>query len=335
MLHQPAPAAPLRATAVRKADDGLSEALDAIARRLEPAIRRAFEEAVARMHARVDATALRRAAEAGDAQAALAAVGLSLEGEELTPMLRPLGRAFEAGARLAPQAVPEARLVFTFDAGAARAVRALREYGLALVRQVAGDTREATRDILTDQLRRGVNPRSVAARIGEVVGLTTDQARAVQRFRLALVQRDRSALEAKLRDRRFDPTIRRAVEGDGSLSGAQIDRVIARYAERMRQHRGEVIARTESMRAANLGLHQGLAQAIDAGQLPEAGLTRRWVVAKGERTCPTCRAVPRLNPAGVPVNVPFRTTTGAVMRPPLHPQCRCVCTFALAVAASP
>ena len=167
MLHQPAPAAPLRATAVRKADDGLSEALDAIARRLEPAIRRAFEEAVARMHARVDATALRRAAEAGDAQAALAAVGLSLEGEELTPMLRPLGRAFEAGARLAPQAVPEARLVFTFDAGAARAVRALREYGVALVRQIAGDTREAAREILTDQLRRGVNPRAVATRLGD------------------------------------------------------------------------------------------------------------------------------------------------------------------------
>ena len=165
MLHQPAPAAPLRATAVRKADDGLSEALDAIARRLEPAIRRAFEEAVARMHARVDATALRRAAEAGDAQAALAAVGLSLEGEELTPMLRPLGRAFEAGARLAPQAVPEARLVFTFDAGAARAVRALREYGVALVRQIAGDTREAAREILTDQLRRGVNPRAVATHL--------------------------------------------------------------------------------------------------------------------------------------------------------------------------
>lgn len=316
---------------VEKAADDWADLLDSIAAKFEPRISATFRAAVDAMRAKIDATALRAAVDRGDMAAVLRVVGLADDTGVFDRLMEPLRRAFEAGGAAAPQQQAVSSATFAYDRDTPRTVRAMRDYGLALIRQITEDTRGAVREVMTEQLNAGVNPRAVATRIGDIVGLTSHQAAQVARYRAALVEGDMKALAMKLRDKRFDATVARAIREGGRVPADRIGQLVGRYAERMRRFRGETIARTESIRAVNLGAHQGMRQAIDGGHLPETGLTRRWVVAKDERTCPVCREIARLNKRGVPFETPFRAPTGSLMRPPAHPNCRCVVTYALSV----
>ena len=57
----------------------------------------------------------------------------------------------------------------------------------------------------------------------------------------------------KLRDARFDSMIRRAIEKGEPLNQTDIERILARYSDRLLRFRGEVIARSEALAAFNTG----------------------------------------------------------------------------------
>jgi SPP1 gp7 family putative phage head morphogenesis protein len=98
-----------------------------------------------------------------------------------------------------------------------------------------------------------------------------------------------------------------------------------RYNERYIKHRSMVIARTEALRAANLGSYEGWRQAIqDTGALDEAQIKRRWVTAKDDRVRPDHRGA-----AGQVrgFNEPFMVGGQGVMFPPHQPNCRCTVAY--------
>ena len=141
---------------------------------------------------------------------------------------------------------------------------------------------------------------------------------------------DSEALTRQLRDRRFDPTVRRAVAAREPLSQAQIDRMVERYRARYVKYRAEVIGRTEALRAVHAGNDEAYRQAIDGGAIDLDELQRTWVTARDERVRPTHRV------AGGQVrgiNEPF-IVGGAQLRYPGDPrgpaketiQCRCALT---------
>ena len=86
--------------------------------------------------------------------------------------------------------------------------------------------------------------------------------------------------------------------------------------------RTQVIAETQSYGTVNLAHHQAMMQAAERGQVE---LRRYWQVQAG--ACSICRAVPGLNPNGVPLAQPFATPNGPVMQPGLHPLCRCLVAY--------
>lgn len=315
---------------VAKADEAIEDLLDALARRFEPRLRDGFLSAVRGLAARLDAAAVRAAIGRGDTLEVMRLIGLADDGGAFAKLLDPLTQAARAGFGSLTQVPAVAEANVELLAGTPRTEATMRRYGLTLIREITEETRGAVAEELGGILRRGVNPREVATRIGNMVGLTRHQAGIVRRYREALVERDADALGRKLRDARFDATVRRAIRTGQPIDAAKLETLVRRYAERMRRMRGETIGRTESIRATQLGQHLGMRQAIDGGQLPEEGLTRRWVVARDERTCPTCKAIAKLNARGVAFEVPFQAPTGTVMRPPAHPNCRCVVTFRLA-----
>jgi hypothetical protein len=79
--------------------------------------------------------------------------------------------------------------------------------------------------------------------------------------------------------------------------------------------RAEVIARTESMTAANEGQRQSWDQAVDAGLLPQDA-TRVWIAAADP--CPECED---LDGEEVALDEEYPNDGGD--GPPLHPNCRC------------
>jgi len=174
-------------------------------------------------------------------------------------------------------------IVIGFDATNERAVRAMRENRLRLVSNFTEQQRRATQQALIDGIQRGANPREIARLFRDSIGLTPRQEQWVRNYERALRELDRAALARELRDRRFDPTVERAIARGEPLTDAQIQRMVERYRQRALTLRAETIARTEALRVTHEGIDEMYEQAIDSGVLNRDQLIREWNTAGDER----------------------------------------------------
>lgn len=234
-----------------------------------------------------------------------------------------------AGASTAGVIRRNTRSLIEFDRSSGRAVAFTRAERLRLVQQLTGSARETLRGEMQRGLALGERPDRIARRFRQSLGLTEHQAQAVENFRQALINRDRSALDRSLRDRRFDPTIRRAIASDTALSSQQIERMTQRYRERFLVHRANTIARTEALRAIHAGDEVMWQQAVDNGTVQPEDITTRWVTASDERVRGSHSA---MNGQEQPFGESFRSGSGNSLRFPGDPSapgsdtinCRCV-----------
>lgn len=306
----------------RRSDTEWQTVIDSVAEKFGPRVRDEFVKALQRYRDQIDLKALIEALDRNDIGAAL--VAIMGRGSILTSRtFEPLWEAFEEAGVEATRLIGRSRAAMAFDGLNPDTLAFLQNYRLRLIREIDDETREAIRDILIEQARAGDNPRVAARRIRETVGLTRQQTRAVTNYRRALENLDGLAVQRALRDKRFDRTVLRAIREDHPLTKAQIDDMVERYRERYLKHRAETIARSESIRAANAGAYQAIRQAAARGDVPAEAVRRYWVVAPGERTCPICRAIPKLNPNGVGLMQMFKTPVGPLLMPIAHPSCRC------------
>ena len=171
----------------------------------------------------------------------------------------------------------------SYDVVNQRAVDTMRQNRLRLIREVTAQQRKAWRHAIADGIARGANPREIARDVRDSVGLTAYQVQVVQNYRRALEQGEPSALERKLRDRRFDRRAVDAIDHGGGLSKKQVDEMVERYRQRMVALRAETIARTESLRAVHAGVNETYRQAVDDGIMEEGAITRIWNSAGDHR----------------------------------------------------
>lgn len=309
-------------------------------------LRQAFEEAVADITSTAQMTALQDAIASGDVGRVIAV--LNLGPDFWAPLDRALVQVRDVGAiwhlsQLLPKTGSQAGLMqIRFDGRHYRAETWARTHGSRLVTEVSESVKEAVRVVVRDGLEAGRHPRVVALDIagrmnratnrreGGIVGLHSQQAGAVVRARAELETLDPAYFERKLRDRRFDPMVRKAIEAGKPLARADIERITARYADRLLKHRGDVIARTEGLRALNAGRHEGVAQLIERGDVPEEAVMLEWQATPDSRTRDTHRAMHKMR---VRLGEPFVTPLGYRL---MHPgdsdlgapgsetiQCRC------------
>lgn len=111
-------------------------------------------------------------------------------------------------------------------------------------------------------------------------------------------------------EERVRAAIATALEG-GSVADAQ-DEIAAAVGD---EARAEVIARTESMMAANQGQREAWAQAADEGLLP-VDAQREWIATS--EACPECDALD-----GEVVGLDEQYPNDGGDGPPAHPNCRC------------
>ena len=127
-----------------------------------------------------------------------------------------------------------------------------------------------------------MTPREMARAFRDSIGLTQTQEQWVENYRRNLSDLDRRALDRTLRDGRFDRTVRRAIDTGKPLSTDKIDKLVARYRERMVAYRAEVIARTEALKSAHMGVREMYGQAIELGELDPRLLRSIWNTAGDE-----------------------------------------------------
>lgn len=218
-----------------------------------------------------------------------------------------------------------------FDQFTQRATNLMQNTRLRLVQEFNAEQRRATIEALTQGIQRGANPREQARIFRDSIGLTNYQNQVVDNYRRSLENGSRDALNRQLRDRRFDRTVLRSVNGDEPLTATQINRMVDRYRERYLSYRSEVIARTESLRVVHQGVDEMYQQAFEQNILNPDDLVREWITSQRSNVRDSHNG---MHGQKRPVNEPFISDHGAILRYPgdeLAPaaetvQCVCVLT---------
>ncbi len=158
------------------------------------------------------------------------------------------------------------------------------------------------RDTIVQSLELGVGPRVTASHIQDLIGLTPGHEKAVNRLYLKSLE-------------------------DG-VTEAHARKIAARKAAKLIRWRAEMIARTETIRAANMGQQLVWETALDEGLLPQ-GTKKVWNTALDDRVCPICQPLHGTT-VGITSSFTVKTstspkvaTTKAEKTPPAHFQCRC------------
>ncbi len=258
-------------------------------------------------------------------------------GDDVAVALGPgLSESFADGLRSPPiareESAPGSWIDWDFDVINPAQRRHMAEYTLNRIVQITAEQREAIRKALMDQaVMAGKGPYEVARAIKEVIGLTPYQQSMVNGFREGLRNLDPRVLERQLRDRRFDPTLRRAIERNEALSEEQIEQMTDAYHRRAIALRSRTIARTEGLRATSYGSLARAQEVLDEN--PDLEVTKRWLSTDDERTRDTHRDLQGKEVEGILTN--FVTSHGNLIRWPLDQEaaaeevinCRCRLQF--------
>lgn len=324
--------------------------------KVSPQIREAFERAIqdirSTAQARAIDEAIKRAIDTGDiargVQEVMAAIQLGPE--FWAPLDRQISEAFYQGGVWQLAALPkrvstgsQGPLIVRFDGRHPRAEAWTRQHSAALITEITDDTETVIRETLSEAVEQGRPYRKVRQdligktegnqRTGGLVGLHSRQARAARAARADLEALDARYFTRTLRDKRFDRTVRKAIESGEPLSQSGIDRIVGAYADRLLQARGRTIARTEGNKAMNAGRAEGVVQMIERGEILAEHVSIIWDATPGPRTRDSHRA---LNGKTIKWGEFFVSpVTGALMRWP-HDEdapaaetvnCRCSARF--------
>lgn len=317
--------------------------IEELSARWEPELKTAFLAAVQDIRSRVSISALAKLLERGDVDGALRL--LNLDPADFSQLALDQARAFSEGGMATASRIPVLkspegfRLQIRFDVRNLAAERWIREHSSTLIQEIVSDQRDAVRAALQAGLARGLNPTTTALdlvgrvsrtsneRQGGIIGLHSTQEETLERYATDLASDDpaalRALLERRLRDRRFDRSVLKAIrEGTALPADIQI-KMRLQYANALLKFRADSIGRTETMAALNEAQHQAYLQGVGKGLIREQDVRRYVVTAGDDRVRPDHRLLPELNREGRGLNEPFQTVNGPVMNPPFGIMCRC------------
>ena len=307
----------------------LPKEIEAALERLEPAIRKAFLEAIDQITSAAQLKRLVAAIEAGQIEEAIEA--LRIEQGFFSPLNDAIRQAYLdggaivlAGLRLKDPYSGD-KFVLGFDVRAVRAERWVRDRSSDLIVEVIEDQKAMARSVIREAMERGQHPRATARalvgtmnyatgkREGGFIGLHSQFAGAVVNAEKELRALDASYFTRERRDKRFDGTVRKAIEAGEELSEADIRRIVQRYKDRLKALRGQVIARTESLNALRAGQFEGFQQLVDSGRVRADQITVTWSATMDSRTRHDHR---HLNGATVRMGEFFQPVVGVRMQYP-------------------
>lgn len=294
--------------------------MKALLARLEKPIRDAFLASIAQARSFAKIKALMAAIESGNVDTIMAAVGMR---ESLfTQMTESVRAAYLEGGSAALSSTLPKRLALNFDMNNPRAVDWLRTQSASKVAEMLNQQRAAIQIMLTDGMRRGDNPLSVALdiagrigpsgrRTGGVLGLTEHQAGYVTNLRndlemLHLPDADDAReryFNRKLRDRRFDSVVRKSIADGKPVPKKTRLRMVERYEDRWLKHRADTIGRTEMIRATSEASSEAMRQVVDEGLTTKEAIKKVWKHSYGKDARPGHYA---LNNIAKPIDDPFQ-----------------------------
>lgn len=253
---------------------------------LEPRVRKEFEGAIQRHAAQIDLEALTEALARGDI--AKAEDIARVRERDLFRLSEIIRGAFFGGGDIVGRGARGVVGLFRFDGRQAEAEAWASQNSARLVTRITEESRDAVREAIRGGLDQARSPQATArdiagrrvgnVRVGGVVGLTGPQVSSIAKARSALASGDvagmRAYLELKLRDRRFDGAIRKAIREGRAIKGAELDRILDAHKAKALGYRGKVIAQAETFKAAAAGRDEAYRQMLAMDGV--TGITVRW-----------------------------------------------------------
>ena len=291
--------------------------------RYEGEVRNAVEAALEQIASGVTLEAIADAIESGDEEAVVRLISDQIPdafAQVRTAELAAMGAAGAATMDVVPPVERNGqRIAIKFEPGDQRAVRAVDTIHTEMIREISEETRGAIRDELRTQLDRGENPRTAARRIKRTVGLTRHQADVARRAQARVFSGDpdemRKYLSMKLRDKRFDRTVIKAINEGTTVPADKAEKMAAAYRRKSVQRRAETIARDQSLAALDQGQDEAFEQAKDEGVVREEDIMESWITAQDARVRDVHQAVPTMNSGGVRRGQMFETELGPLLKP--------------------
>jgi hypothetical protein len=254
-------------------------------------VRDVFLAAFASIRSRVTLRTVISKLEQHDVPGVIRALGV--DPVAFNPLLDEVEAAFAAGGGGANRELPVIRdaegfpISISFDARNPQAAAWIKDHGASLVRGIVDDQVTMLRDVISREVGQGTNPRQIAldivgrigpsgSRDGGLIGLTASQEQWAANFEAALRANDAKALTYNLRDRRFDRSIRAALDADKPLTSEQIDPMVRAFRNRALRYRGEAIGRTEALTAINAGRDEHMRQVVASGAVSGNLVDTQW-----------------------------------------------------------
>ena len=230
--------------------------------------------------------------------------------------------AFLAGAEATAAYIQSGnRVTIGFDQTNQRALSIMNRNKLQFIRGFDDAQRRATLAALQAGINDGFGPRQIARQFRGSIGLTEEMQRAVDNYR-RLLQRigagdipthlQREAFSRKLRDRRHDPRLARAIREETSLSKTEIDKMVERYRQNSIKRRAENIARTEALSGVHGGQDAALDDAIGNKSILRDEIKQKWNTGQDGRQRD---AHQELHLTSVPWGEPWVNSIGPIYYP--------------------
>jgi hypothetical protein len=286
---------------------------------MDPKIASAFIRAIEQIRTRVPAEQIARMIERRD----FVSLENAFSGHFSSSEWQPYGAAIEQAVLAGVKATSDTQGVVNgaqedFQIAVGLNPR-LEQFAITLtstrIREIDQTTRDTIRQVLQRGLTAGDDPFAIARQIRGSIGLTRRQETAVSNYERMLRALDPEALDRKLRDRRSDGTVERAIRNDKALTEAQIRSLVDRYRDRYVKYRANVIARTESIRAVQGAQWELFQDMINKGQIDARQVRRTWIHTGDAHVRNAHLQIPSMNPRGVGQNETFASPLGPILYP--------------------
>lgn len=226
--------------------------------------------------------------------------------------------AFMAGAATAISHLnDELQKTLAFDPLGERAIAYIKQQGAQLVVDLSNSSKAGIQQVLQDGIINQRTLREQARTIRQLIGLTDAQAKAVLNFRAQLETRQLLGFTPP-DERRLNAIeqamVRRHMK-EGHFNQQQIDSMVETYYQRLLNLRAMDVARTEALNAVNSGQLELWYQGHDQGLFNDDVDRKFWIVTHDDRLRASHRAIPTMNPWGVPIKHKFATPFGSVNSP--------------------
>lgn len=287
----------------------VTTAIERIASRLAPALRKRFLSAVESAKNAVDLERLAQAIQAGNVTQAELAAKLASWPERFGDLAIDLRAGFQAGLEVARDRFVNTSTQLRMDLINPYAVSYAERKLPQIVQRYVADARESIREIVTEAVSGKHTVHDAARIIKDSIGLHPQYERAVANFRDLLI-------------------------ADG-VAGERLEAKVEKYAQKLLKARATTIARTEIVQAQVTGQRALWHEAANAGMFDKQTAERVWhtnhegTTNRGNPTpCPLCGP---MNGQSIPFNGFYDhpelggvDVFGEVLTgPPLHPNCLC------------